>query len=89
MLLISTQCIAAPHLGTRLSRAGLNQGKEHNQCTVCCVFSWKVSQSSDKMKFGLLPEEPDSQVIKEVGKSGHVSYFEPAFGSAILCKMIE
>lgn len=39
------------------------------------------------MKFGSLPEEPDSQVTKEVGKPGHVSRFEPAFGSAISCKI--
>lgn len=69
-----------------LSRTEPREGAQPTYC-VCCVFSWKVSQTLEKMKFGSLPEEPDSQVIKEVGKSGHVSYFKPAFGSAILCEV--
>lgn len=55
-----------------LSGAGLNPRKEHNQCSECCIYGWKASQASDKMRFGSLPEESKSQIIKEVGKSGYV-----------------
>lgn len=86
MLLISTQCIAAPCLGMRFSWAGLNQGKERNQHIVGGICSWKVSQTSDKMKFESLLEEPDNQVVTEIVKADHVLYFEPDFSCAIFCQ---
>lgn len=85
MLLISTQCISAPCLGMRLSWAGLNQGKENSQLIVGGIYSWKVSQTSVKMKFES-PRRTWQPSSHELVRAYHVPYFESDFSCAIFCK---
>lgn len=79
MWLIRAQCTAARCLR---SRVHLEQGQTKGPSTaqlsgVCCVLCWKAAPAPGRMKSGALPEQPGSQVINEVRKSGHIPYFEP------------